>query len=103
MRARLNEADQTIILAEERLHEHNIIDENLAAMLAKVKLHSQHELRRFKEESEISHQNSVSTTKTRADFITKCGMFSYTAWHRHGHSKVQSVPYVFHSRTKTVL
>ena len=61
LRARLDEADRTILLAEERLHEHNIIDENLAAMLAKVKLHSQHELRRFKEEAELSHQNIVST------------------------------------------
>ncbi|XP_031549204.1 lamin-B1-like [Actinia tenebrosa] len=67
IRARLNEADQTILLAEERLHEHNIIDENLAAMLAKVKLHSQHELRRFKEESEISHQNSMNQLKIQLD------------------------------------
>ena len=60
MRSRLDEADRTILLAEERLHEHNIIDENLSAMLAKVKMHSEAELRRFKEESEISYQNGVS-------------------------------------------
>ena len=60
MRCRLDEADRTILLAEERLHEHNIIDENLSAMLAKVKMHSEAELRRFKEESEISYQNGVS-------------------------------------------
>ena len=59
MRCRLDEADRTILMAEERLHEHNIIDENLSAMLAKVKMHSEAELRRFKEESEISYQNGV--------------------------------------------
>ena len=53
MRCRLDDAERTILLAEERLHEHNIIDENLSAMLAKVKLHSDAELRRFKEEAEI--------------------------------------------------
>lgn len=59
MRSRLDEADRIILLAEERLHEHNIIDENLSAMLAKVKLHSEAELRRFKEESDISYQSGV--------------------------------------------
>ena len=59
MRCRLDEADRIILLAEERLHEHNIIDENLSAMLAKVKVHSEAELRRFKEESEISYQSGV--------------------------------------------
>ena len=59
MRCRLDEADRIILLAEERLHEHNIIDENLSAMLAKVKMHSEAELRRFKQESEISYQNGV--------------------------------------------
>ncbi|KAK3718286.1 hypothetical protein QZH41_010096, partial [Actinostola sp. cb2023] len=67
LRARLDEADRTILLAEERLHEHNIIDENLAAMLAKVKLHSQHELRRFKEEAELSHQNILNQLKIQLD------------------------------------
>ena len=59
MRCRLDEAERTILLAEERLHEHNIIDENLSSMLAKVKLHSEAELRRFKEEAEISYHNGV--------------------------------------------
>lgn len=62
MRCRLDEADRTLLLAEERLHEHNIIDENLSAMLAKVKLHSEAELRRFKEEAEISYHNGVWTS-----------------------------------------
>ena len=64
MRCRLDDAERTILLAEERLHEHNIIDENLSAMLAKVKLHSDAELRRFKEEAEISYHNGVSTKKS---------------------------------------
>ena len=57
---RLAEAERTILQAEQRLREHDIIDENLSAMMAKVKLHGQVELRRFKEESEMSYQNNVS-------------------------------------------
>lgn len=67
MRCRLDEAERTILLAEERLHEHNIIDENLSAMLAKVKMHSEAELRRFKEESEISYQNGMNQIKMQLD------------------------------------
>jgi len=67
MRCRLDEAERTILLAEERLHEHNIIDENLSAMLAKVKLHSEVELRRFKEEAEISYHNGVNQIRMQLD------------------------------------
>ncbi|KAK2569155.1 Lamin-A [Acropora cervicornis] len=67
MRSRLDEADRIILLAEERLHEHNIIDENLSAMLAKVKLHSEAELRRFKEESEISYQSGMNQIRMQLD------------------------------------
>ena len=58
MRCRLDEAERTILSAEERRHEHTV-DENLSAMLAKVKLHNEAELRRFKEEAEISYHNGV--------------------------------------------
>ncbi|XP_078348214.1 lamin-B1.S-like isoform X3 [Oculina patagonica] len=67
MRCRLDEAERTILLAEERLHEHNIIDENLSSMLAKVKLHSEAELRRFKEEAEISYHNGMSQIRVQLD------------------------------------
>ena len=60
MRNRLSEAEKAILQAEQRLREHDIIDENLSAMMAKAKLHSQVEIRRFKEESELSYQNNVS-------------------------------------------
>lgn len=67
MRCRLDDAERTILLAEERLHEHNIIDENLSAMLAKVKLHSDAELRRFKEEAEISYHNGMNQIRAQLD------------------------------------
>ncbi|KAJ7382979.1 Intermediate filament tail domain-containing protein [Desmophyllum pertusum] len=67
MRCRLDEAERTILLAEERLHEHNIIDENLSSMLAKVKLNSEAELRRFKEEAELSYHNGMNQFRVQLD------------------------------------
>lgn len=59
MRCRLDEVERIILLVEERLYEYNIIDENLFVMLVKVKLYSEVELRRFKEEVEIFYYNGV--------------------------------------------
>lgn len=78
MRCRLDEADKTILLAQERLHEHNIIDENLSAMLAKVKMQSEAELRRFKEESEISYQNGVWTVTRYCCYFSFLTVYMYT-------------------------
>lgn len=60
MRCRLDDVERIILLVEERLYEYNIIDENLLVMLVKVKLYSDVELRRFKEEVEIFYYNGVS-------------------------------------------
>ena len=59
MRSRLEEANKTILLSEKRLHELDISDEKLSAMLAKVKMQGDVELKRFKEESQISYENGV--------------------------------------------
>jgi hypothetical protein len=61
-RYRLAELERALLLAEERLHEHNIVDENLSAMLAQLKLHSDEQLRRYKHESECSYQSHVRCT-----------------------------------------
>ena len=58
-RYRLAELERALLLADERLHEHNIVDENLSAMLAQLKLHSDEQLRRYKHESECSYQSHV--------------------------------------------
>ena len=84
MRCRLDEADKTILLAQERLHEHNIIDENLSAMLAKVKMQSEAELRRFKEESELSYHNGVWTVSRSCYyffFLTVYTIFALSRFH----------------------
>ena len=59
----MGEAERALLFAEERLHEHNIVDENLSAMLAQIKLHSDEQLRRYKQESESSYQSHVSNNK----------------------------------------
>ena len=58
-RYRLAELERALLLADERLHEHNIVDENLSAMLAQLKLNSDEQLRRYKHESECSYQSHV--------------------------------------------
>lgn len=61
MKSRLADAHHSLQILEDRLHEHNLIDENMANMLAKVRMQSEAELRRFKEESELVYQNGVTT------------------------------------------
>ena len=59
MKNRLADAHHSLQILEDRLHEHNLLDENMANMLAKVRMQSEAELRRFKEESELMYQNGV--------------------------------------------
>lgn len=51
--------ERALVIADERLHEHNIVDENLSTMLAQLKLRSDEQLRRYKHESECSYQSHV--------------------------------------------
>lgn len=64
---RLGEAERALLLAEERLREHNIIDENLSTMLTQIKLHSDEQLRRYKRESESSYQCHMTQLQTQLD------------------------------------
>ena len=57
---RCQDIETALRMAEERIHEHNIIDEDLAMQLAKVKSQSQAELKRYQEEAQMNFQNSVS-------------------------------------------
>ncbi|CAB3977920.1 lamin-L(I)-like isoform X1 [Paramuricea clavata] len=66
-RYRLAELERALLLADERLHEHNIVDENLSAMLAQLKLHSDEQLRRYKHESEYSYQSHMTQMQTQLD------------------------------------
>ena len=59
MRYRLDEANNTIAMVETRQEEYNTSDENVSAMLVKVKMQGEAELRRLKEESEIAYGNGV--------------------------------------------
>ena len=60
LRNRINAADAAIKMAEERLKEHDIIDDQLANTLAKVKMQAHAELVRFQEEAEATYRASVS-------------------------------------------
>ena len=57
---RIADLEACLKAAEERIHEHNLIDEDLASQLAKVKSQSEANFHRFKEESELNYRNSVS-------------------------------------------
>ena len=59
IKGHLADAHQSLRVMEDRLHEHNLVDDNMANMLAKVRMQSEAELRRFKEESELVYQNGV--------------------------------------------
>lgn len=59
LKNRLADAHNSLRIAEERLHDHNLLDDNMAGMIAKVKAQSEAEMRRFKDEFEIGYQNSV--------------------------------------------
>jgi len=63
MKNRLADAHHSLQILEDRLHEHNLLDENMANMLAKVRMQSEAELRRFKEESELMYQNGIQQVK----------------------------------------
>ena len=59
MRLRLEEAKNIIISSEKRLRDGDISEDKLSTMLARVKMQGEEELRRFKEESEISFESRV--------------------------------------------
>merc|ERR1711962_1327147 len=68
---RVNSADAAIRMAEERLKDHDIIDDQLANTLAKVKLQAHAELVRFQEEAEHTYRQSLTTVKHQLDTESK--------------------------------
>jgi chromosome segregation ATPase len=68
---RVNAADMAIKIAEDRLKEHDMIDDQLAATLAKVKQQSHSELLRFQEEAEYSYLASLTSIKNQLDTSAK--------------------------------
>lgn len=67
LNSRVNAADMAIKIAEERLREHDNIDDQLAATLAKVKQQSHAELLRFQEEAEFSYLASLQSVKNQLE------------------------------------
>ena len=57
---RISDLGTALKMAEERIHEHNVIDEDMANQLAKVKLQNEADFSLFKQESELDFQNRVS-------------------------------------------
>lgn len=64
---RINAADAAIKMAEDRLKEHDVIDDQLANTLAKVKMQAHAELVRFQEEAEHSYRQSLTAVKNQLD------------------------------------
>lgn len=71
LQSRVHAADMAIKIAEERLKEHDIIDDQLAAALVKVKQQSHSELLRFQEEAEYSYLASLTSVKNQLDTSAK--------------------------------
>merc|ERR1712179_418838 len=63
--------DMAIKIAEDRLKEHDAIDDQLAATLAKVKQQSHAELLRFQEEAEFSYLASLQSVKNQLEESAK--------------------------------
>jgi len=68
---RINAADAAIKMAEDRLKEHDIIDDQLANTLAKVKMQAHAELVRFQEDAEHCYRQSLTAVKNQLDCESK--------------------------------
>lgn len=60
-------AERAIAIADEKLREHDIVDDNLAQTIAKMRMQTQAEFRRFQDESEISYQASLAQMKNQLE------------------------------------
>ena len=60
MKNKIMAAERAIAIADEKLKEHDIVDDNLHNMIAKMRLQTQSEFKRFQDESESAYQASVS-------------------------------------------
>ena len=71
LQSRLNAAEEAIIMAEDRLKEHDVIDDQLANTLAKVKLQAHEELVRFQQEAAHSYGQSLTAIKHKFEEESK--------------------------------
>lgn len=67
LNARLQAADQAIKAQEERLKEHDLIDEKLSTELQNVKKRAHEDFVRYTEDSEHSHQNSQASMRKQQE------------------------------------
>jgi len=71
LESRIRAADMAIKIAEDRLKEHDAIDEQLAGTLAKVKQQSHAEFLRFQEEAEYGYLASLQSVKNQLEETAK--------------------------------
>jgi len=68
---KLSAAERAIAIADEKLREHDIVDDNLANTIAKMRMQTQAEFRRFQDESEAAYQASLGQMKAQLDAESK--------------------------------
>lgn len=68
---KLNAAERAIAIADEKLKEHDIVDDNLHNMIAKMRIQTQAEFKRFQDESESAYQASLSAIKNQLENESK--------------------------------
>jgi len=71
LKNKISAAERAIAIADEKLREHDIVDDNLHNMIAKMRLQTQAEFKRFQEESESAYQQSLQTVKTQLENESK--------------------------------
>lgn len=64
---KLSAAERAISIADEKLREHDIVDDNLANTIAKMRMQTQAEFKRFQDESEAAYQTSLLHIKSQLD------------------------------------
>jgi len=60
-------AERAIELADEELKKHEDVDDNLANMIAKIRIDTQHEIQRYQQEAETNYQQSIADCRNKLD------------------------------------
>jgi len=60
-------AERAIEMADEELKKHEDVDDNLANMIAKIRIQTENEMRRYQQESETNYQTTVQDFKNKLD------------------------------------
>lgn len=56
-------------MADDELKKHEDVDDNLANMIAKIRIQTENEMRRYQQESETNYQTTVSFYWYIYDFV----------------------------------